>query len=102
MAARVIRPAFRREAGNPSVEMIDSLHRSIANPISSSCQHYLRIDCAVADLPNFLVDAFYIKTPEASDNSLKRYLQKEDVITEDDVDPDGSFVVPDEYHSDDF
>lgn len=77
--------------------MIDSLHRSKTNPISSSCQQYLRIDCAVADLPNFLVDAFYIINPEASDNSLKRYLQKEDVITEDDVDPDGSFVVPDEY-----
>lgn len=50
----------------------------------------------MADLPNFHVDAFYIITLEASDNSLKRYLQKEDVITED-VDPDGSFVVPDEY-----
>lgn len=97
MAARVIRPAYRREAGNSAVEMIDNFHSSVANPVSSSCQQYLRIDCAVADLPNFLVDSFYIINSKASDETLKDYLKNEQVITDEDVDPDGFFEVPQEY-----
>lgn len=97
MAARIVRPAYRREAGNSAVEMIDDLHSAIANPVSSSCQQYLRIDCAVADLPNFLVDSFYIINSKGSNETLKDHLEAEEVITEEDVDPDGNFEVPPEY-----
>lgn len=77
--------------------MIDDLHNSIANPVSASCQQYLRIDCAVADLPNFLVDSFYIINSRGSSDILKAHLEAEEVLTEDEVDPDGNFEVPAEY-----
>lgn len=49
------------------------------------------------DLPNFLIDTFYIITHDASDDTLKNYLMKEGAIREEDVDPDGYFLVLDEY-----
>lgn len=71
MAARMIRPAYRREAGSPAVEMLDNLHRSIANPTSSSCLQYLRIDCTTGDLPDFLIDSFYVINRESADAGLR-------------------------------
>lgn len=97
MAARVLRPNYRREAGNPAVEMINDLHNAVANPTSSSCQQYLRVDCAVADLPNFLIDSFYIITRQASDERLRDHLLEEEAITDEDIDADGTFEVPAEY-----
>lgn len=97
MAARVVRPNYRREAGNPAVEMIDDLHNSVANPVSASCQQYLRIDCAVADLPDFLIDSFYIINTRASNENLRAHLEEEEALAENEIDPDGSFEVPAEY-----
>lgn len=48
-------------------------------------------------MPNFLIDTFYIITHDASDDTHKNYLMKEGAIREEDVDPDGYFLVPDEY-----
>lgn len=97
MAARVVRPNYRRGAGNSAVEMIDDLHNAVANAVSASCQQYLRIDCAVADLPDFLIDSFYIINNRASSEMFRAHLEEEEALSENEVDPDGSFEVPAEY-----
>lgn len=77
MAARLTRPVYRREAGNAAVEMLESLHRSVSNPVSASCQQYLRVDCTVGDLPDFLTDSFYMINNEADNEDLRTHLLQE-------------------------
>lgn len=96
MAARLLRPFYRREAGNPAVEMIDSLHRSIANPTSSSCQQHLRIDCTIGDLPPFLTDSFYAINNISLIGEFHEYLIQADLLEPEEHPVDGVLLVPDE------
>lgn len=77
--------------------MLDSLHRSVSNPVSASCQQYLRIDCTLWDLPDFLTDTFYIITNGADNVELGNYLLRERAITQEDIIEAGAFQVPEEY-----
>lgn len=97
MAARMNRAIFRREAGNPAVEVLDNLHRSVSNPTSSSCQQYLRLDCTTGDLPDFLTDSFYVINREAEDLDLRDHLVAEEAMIVTDVNQQGIFNVPEEY-----
>lgn len=77
--------------------MLDSLNRSVSNPVSASCQNYLRIYCTVGDLPDFLTDSFYMINSDADSEDLRYYLLEEEVIIQEDINKEGLFQVPEEY-----